>query len=61
MEARASLVKDPLNFYKSVHPSKDIREASKKSSEIFSHFSTEFWMRRDFYDLVTKFTEHANK
>ena len=52
MEARVGLVKDPLNFYKSVHPSKEIREASKKSSEIFSKFSSEFWMRRDFYDLV---------
>lgn len=55
MEAQSSLVKDPLNFYKSVHPDKEIIEASKKSSDLFSHFSTEFWMRKDFFELVNKF------
>lgn len=59
MEARSSLVKDPLNFYKSVHPQKIIRDASKSSGNIFSHFVTDFWMRKDFYQMIDKFHKQS--
>ena len=57
MEARSGMVKDPLNFYKTVHPDKAIRDASKTSSALFTDFHTEFWMRKDFFHLIDDFTK----
>lgn len=59
MDARANLVRDPLNFYKSVHPDKIIREASKSSTSMFVHFTTEFWMRKDFFQMVNQFYQES--
>ena len=55
MEAFASIVKDPLVFYKNVHPDKAVREASKVSAEKFTMFFTDFWLRKDLFNAISQF------
>jgi Zn-dependent oligopeptidase len=51
-EAALSTVADPLTFYQSVSPDKDLRDASNEADKLVQDYSIELSMRTDVYHAV---------
>ena len=50
-----------MGFYSSVAVTKEMREASKNFDKAQSDFSTELWLRDDFYKAVKDYLKEAKK